>query len=72
MHEECGGPGAKPGFFGFEFFAICQLRHVHVRKDNRLSLLFHTESNESWAGPGKEADNPGLASNPGAVSEART
>jgi len=33
-------------FFHSEFFAICRLRHVHVRKDTRFSLLFHTASHE--------------------------
>jgi len=30
--------------------SICQLRHAHMRKDTRLSPLFLTTSDESWAG----------------------
>jgi len=39
-------------FFLRIFFAICRLRHVHVRKDTRLSTLFRATS---WVGPGNEA-----------------
>ena len=41
---------AKLGFTILKFFAICQLRHAHVRKDTRLSLLFRTASNEKLGG----------------------
>ena len=34
-----------------------------MRKDTRLSPLFHTASNESWVGPGNEVSSaPGLGS----------
>jgi len=34
-------------------FAICRLRHAHVRKDTRLSLLFRTARNEKLVGAGE-------------------
>ena len=40
----------KLGFLFRIFFALRQLRHAHVRKDTRLSLLFHTVSNEKLDG----------------------
>ena len=36
--------------FTFSFFVICQLRHAHMRKDTRLSLLFHIASDEKLGG----------------------
>ena len=33
-----------------KIFAIFRLRHAHVRKDNRLSLLFRTASDEKLGG----------------------
>ena len=40
----------KLRFFVLNFLAICQLHHSHIRKDTRLSLLFHTASNEKRGG----------------------
>jgi len=37
-------------FFDVNFLAICRLCHPHVRKDTRLSPLFHTASNETLGG----------------------
>ena len=36
-------------------FAIFLLRHVHVRKDTRLSPLFHIASDGKLGGAGNEA-----------------
>jgi len=47
----------------FNFFAICQLRHAHLRKDTRLSLPFHTASNEMRGGAWERgyANNTGIS-----------
>jgi len=44
-----------PFFVWNFFFAICQLRHAHMRKDTRISPLFCTAATKSWVGPGSKA-----------------
>ena len=37
---------AKRSLLVWKIFATCRLRHVHMRKDTRLSPLFRTASDE--------------------------
>ena len=40
----------KHSLFVLKIFAIFRLCHAHMRKDTRLSLLFHTASDEKLGG----------------------
>jgi len=40
----------KRSLLVWQIFATCWLRHAHVRKDTRLSLLFHTVSDGKLGG----------------------